>query len=54
MIMILELNFFMASGQRVFASSQMFQHIASSVSFLKMFVGKIFVICCKSTIFLQM
>lgn len=47
MIIILELNFLIASGRRVFASFEMFQHIASSVSFLKMFLGKLFVICCK-------
>lgn len=42
--MILELNFLVASDCRMFASFQMFQHGASNVSFLKMFMGTIFVI----------
>lgn len=47
MIIILELNFLVAAGRRLFANFQMFQHIAGSISFLKMFIGKSFVICCK-------
>lgn len=34
MITILELNFFVASDHRAFASFQMFQRIASGVNFL--------------------
>lgn len=44
---ILELNFLLASDHRTFASFQMFQCIANSVRFLKMFIGRIFVIYCK-------
>lgn len=47
MITVLELNFLVASDRRTFASFQMFQRIASSVSFLKMFMGRIFIIYCK-------
>lgn len=47
MITVLEINFLVASNHRMFASFQMFQRIASSVSFLKMFIAKISVIHCK-------